>query len=240
MKPILIFACLISYFSKAQLQTLDVAGSGAGGYGTVKYNNFAELGKKGVKDISYSDVRGKYLWDEEWNLGLLILKGGNAIKLKNVKLNLYTSELNYLDKDLIELTANPGLVKKVFLYSKSDTTKMIGSFISLIGLAKDNKEHFFQVLNEGNLQLLKVNLITIRKSDYDPMLGRSELTFVSNVDYYLKDSSGITALKGLNKSTLSSKIKLNEASENWLKKNDNRLKSEQDVVSLLTFLNAQN
>ncbi len=233
----LLFLSLVE--AKAQLQTFDVAGGSAGNYGSVRYNNPAAIGQKTVDKLTYSDVRGRCFWSDEWSPGLLFLKGGNAIKMRQVKLNLYTNDVHYIDNSGSELVANSGLIKKIILFSTEDTLKVTAAFQSLIGLTKDDKEHYFQVMNEGAFQLLKNVSVTIRKSDYDPLLGRSEFNFVSSTNYFLKDKVSIKPLKGLNKSSVFSILEPTPEAEEWLKSTKNKVKNEEDIIALFSFLSLE-
>ena len=85
-------------YCSAQPPTLDVVGTGQGG-GSVKYNDPSAIGNKKAPPLEYSDVRGKYMWDNEWHPGLIIFKNDHGVKMPQVKLNLLTQDIHYLSKD---------------------------------------------------------------------------------------------------------------------------------------------
>ncbi len=226
-------------FSLAQVPTLDVNGGSAGGYGQVKFNNPAALGQKNVDKLDYSEVRGKYLWQEEWNPAILVLTSGKSYKVKRAKLNFYTDDVIYVDNNLTELAAQTGLVKKIIFFSPSDTSNAIGTFIQLTRKSSDGKEHFYQLLNDGKIQLLKSNTITLRKGTYDPMVGKDQYSFSSTYDYFLSNSGTINPLKSISKSSIFLVLNLDNNYNEWLTSTKNKLKSEADVVLFLNYLNAQ-
>ncbi len=235
MKTICLFLSCCCTVAVAQVPTLDLNESSR----SVKYNNPAAIGQKTVQNLTYSDVRGKCFWDNDWNPGILILKGGSVVKMSNVKLNLYTNDIHYLNREGVELVAQTGQVKKLILFSNQDTTKAVAVFHSLAGTGSNKGEVFYQILNDGKIQLLKRVTVNLRKKDYDPSVGKAEYRFASDTDYFLKDDSGLNLLKGLNKSAVLDIIKPTDATDQWLSSHKNKLKSEEDVVAFLAFINSE-
>ena len=91
-----ILLCFLSTLSNGQMASVDyLPTSGAGGI--TRFNNYPALGKKVTEKLEYSEIKGNCFSDSEWNAALLILKNGSKVKLKNVKLNLYTNDIHYLD-----------------------------------------------------------------------------------------------------------------------------------------------
>jgi len=223
----------------AQVPTLDVSGSSVGGYGSVKFNNPSELGQKSVNNLEYSEVRGRCYWGNEWTPALLTLKGGNFVKMPKVKLNLFTNDIHYIDKNGSELVAQSGLVKRMILYSNRDTLEIIAIFQSLANKASDYKEAFFEILNEGKIQLLKKTTVNLSKQDYDPSVGKAEYKFISSTDYFIKDDNKVTIFKKFSKTALFSMINPSNESEKWLVSNENKLKTEADVIAFLNFSNKE-
>jgi hypothetical protein len=238
MKMISILAVLFFSLSAcAQMQSLDVNGAAMGGYGTVRFNDFSAIGQKKGNVVDYSEVRGRCFWDNEWNPGVLVLKGGNAIKLKNIKLNLYTNEVHYLNIQGTELVAQPGQVKKIVLFSATDTMRTIGIFESFFSKEKNKEDGYFQLLADGKIQFLKKTTVHLNKQKYDPMLGKVEFKFVPDTQFFLRKDNALNPIKKLNKSSLLSVVGSNSESEKWLTSNQNKLKSEEEVVQFLAFLN---
>jgi len=222
--------------ARAQLQTLDVNGAGIG-FGSVKFNNPALIGEKGKVD--YSEIRGNYFWDNQWSPGILVLSNNSAVKLRKVRMNLYTNEVHYIDNKNVELAANNSIVKKVLLLDRKDSTKVTAVFENFASYKTRGIESFAQVLNQGKAQLLKRVTVTVKKGEYDVMMGKSELSFVWTTDYFILNDGKITLLKRINKEGLFSILEPNDEYEAWLKSTKNRLKSEEDLLAFLTFYNTQ-
>jgi hypothetical protein len=230
----LLFFSLSAY---SQMQSLDVNSAGPGSYGTVKFNDFSSLGQKKGTVVDYSEVRGRCFWDNEWNPGVLVLKGGNAIKLKNIKLNLYTNEVHYLNIQGTELIAQAGQVKKIVLFSAKDTLRTIAIFESLSSKEKNKEDGYFELLTDGKIQFLKKTTVHLNKQKYDPMLGKVEYKFVPDAQFFIRKDNALNPLKKINKSSLFSIVGSSSESESWLSSNRNKLKSEEDVVEFLKFIN---
>ncbi len=220
-----------------QIQSVEINGASQSGTGgNVKINN--ALGQTPSSTVNYSEVRGRYFWNENWKPAKLMLRSGGVMNLTRVKLNLFTNEIHYIGDTGSELVAQKGLVKEVVFATSLIDSTVSGHFKSLSGLTLDFKESYFQVLNKGSYQLLKLTSITLYKGDYDAMLGRRDFKFVSAVSYYLANPDNrILELKSLNKEALFSIIEPTEQSDEYLKKNRNKLKNEQDVVAFLNWLN---
>jgi hypothetical protein len=237
MRLLLIFLT-VSSICQAQLQSLDISNSAIGS-GTTRFNNFAELGQKNTNKVDYSEIRGNCFWDKEWNPAILVLKNGTAIKLRKVKLNFNTNDIHYIDNKGTELVAQNGF-KKVFFFDRNDTTKLLAVFQSLVGFKVNDVDAYAQLLTEGKIQLLKRTKATLIKGEEDPMLGRPDLKFITETQYYLEEGSSISQLKTINKASLFSLIKPTNEDETWLKANKNKLKNESDIVAFLTYRNSIN
>ena len=220
----------------AQNANLQVSMPGIGGNGFIRFNDDSGLMNKAGQPLEYSDVTGECFWDKQWRPAILILKGGNGVKLKRVRLNFYTSNVHYIDKNGNELTTIKGLVNRIVFYDREDTTKLSAVFKSYAGF--NNSQSYIQILNEGKVQLCKVNDVTLKKKNYDPMVGRDEFKFVSLVKYFINDNGVMTQLKGFRKSNVQSIIPSTPEIESWLSANNNKLKNEDEVLSFLEFYNS--
>lgn len=186
--------------------------------------------------VDYKDIRGNCFWNKDWSPAVVTLKGGYAVKLPNAKLNLYTGEIHYLDKTNQELSAGKGLIPKVVFYDRADTSKVEGVF-QIYGDI-NNSASFIQILNEGKVQLYKLTEVTLAKKAYDPMVGKDEFRFASSSKYFINDKGTLKPIKGIRKASVLSVISSTEEIENWLNANNNKLKSEEDVISFLAFYNS--
>src|SRR5882724_9179858 len=146
----------------AQQQSLDI------NLGTqmVKYNDPTTIGRKTV-DIDYSEIGGQYLWNRDWSPALIIMKGGNATKMKAVRLNLYSNDVHYLTNEG-EMAAPINKIKRIIMYSNNitDTTAVAGTFDVLPNLTT-RKDLFYEVMNEGKIELLKRITVTLKKEAFN-------------------------------------------------------------------------
>lgn len=211
-----------------------------------KYNDAAKIGE--TKTIqSYADVHGKYLWSKEWHRALVIMKPGNSIAMKAVKLNFYTNEIHYPAKqsnnqrdNQDEMAASISNVKRIIVYSNdpSDTTTVVATFDVLPNL-ETRKDFFYEVMNDGKIQLLKRVRISSNKMSVDPIQNREVYYFYSKPDYFIRNQAILKPIKALNKSKVFEVIPNAAASKEWLSSNRNKLKNEKDVVAFLNYLNSQ-
>lgn len=235
------FLCLLIYFlienSYGQIQSLDVSGAAIGSAGSVKFNDPSAIGQKKADKIDYSEIRGNYFWSNEWKPALLILRNGNGIKVNKLKLNFYTSDIHYLDSKGTELVAQPGQIKQVIIYDKTDTAKAIAFFQAFASYNPKSTGYAQQLVN-GKIQFLKKSTVTLVKDQYDPSLGKSELRFVSTTDYFIVVNSSIHALKRINHQSVFTIITPTQSEEEWLSSTKNKLKTEEEVIAFLTFVNS--
>jgi hypothetical protein len=231
-----VFVLLVSV-AMGQPPTLDVTGTAVGNYGSIKFTDPATVGKKIVPDVAYEDVRGRYMWDDEWHPGYLILKGGNKYALNKIKLNLHSQQVHYVGPDGVELAADNMLVRQVVLF-KTDSTQMLATFFAIkAGAAKTNE--WYQQMNAGKTQLLKKAATHINKLPYDPSVGKTEYRFVTETQYYLLVEQQVKPLGSLNKSSVSSVVTLDGAADEWLGAHKNKLRSEGDIIAFLDYYNAR-
>lgn len=227
---------LIANLLHAQAPTLDVSGAGTGASGYVKFFDPTALGKKADK-LEYSEIRGNCFWESDWNPALVIIKNGKGIKLPQVKLNFYSNEVHYTDTKGTEFAAGTDQIRKVVVYEKSDTSKIRAVFVPFASFNPRSKG-YAQLLSDGKVIFLKKTTTDLVKDKYDPMLGKSEMRFVSTTDYFLIINRVLSPLKKLNKQSLSAIISPTETDEAWLKENKNKLKSEEDIASFINYRNS--
>ena len=97
--------------------------------------------------------------------------------------------------------------------------------------------HFYQVLNYGKAELIKLDTVIVKKTLFDPGSGKENLYYVTKTVYYLYYDSKMQVLKSLNKESLFQIIKQEPPLNDWLTKNKNKLKSETEFISFLNYFN---
>jgi len=220
----------------AQMQSLSASPTGVGATGIVQFNNYSELGQKSNAKIDYNDVDGSCFWKNDWSPAWLILRNGKTIKLKNVKLNFLTNEVHYLDNQLKELIAMSGISRVAFV-DAMDSTKSSSIFLYEQGFKIQQPDFFAQVLNEGELKLLKRVVVTISKRDNGVMMKDNlDYRFRNEELYYLLRNGNLIPTK-LNKKSVSAIMALNTEDENWLSQAHSKLKNETEVAEFLSYYN---
>lgn len=204
---------------------------------SVRYNDVASMGNKPA-DVTYRDVTGRYLWKLDWNPAVIIMKANNGIKLRDVRINLYSNEIHYLS-GTNEMAAGIDNVKTVVLFSneKSDSTKVVGVFDVLPNASKKNV--FYEVLNPGKIQLLRRVTVIMKKERYDPSKGRDEYHFDGTPNYFIRDGA-LKPINGVSKSSVLDVISITPEDEKWLDEHKNKLKKPDDVAEFFVYLNGKN
>lgn len=211
---------------------------GAGGTGLAGYSGLHKGYVNSDKLTSYDDIDGSCFWDKDWKQAILFPKEGGKIKLTKARLNFYTNEIHFMNKDE-ELTLKKGVIKNIIFLDPKDTSKVIGYFKSFLNPI-DNSQSFVEELNKGSVQLLKMTLITLRKMDYNQYRNESRYRFISKSKYLIENRGVIKEIDAINKDAILSAIPLNMESKNWLKSNKNNLKKEKEVIEFLSFYNSSN
>jgi hypothetical protein len=207
-----------------------------GNYGTVRFNDPSRIGQKMVT-LNYSDITGTPFWDEHWKPAFLFIRNGPVVKLKNVKMNLYTSDVHYIDNDGKELVAATGSIQKLIFLNEKDTSKIASVFECFTDVTDKNTIAYYKILNNGKFRLLQVRKSYIRTGNYDALQGKSEARFFFKTTYAITDSLNTYPLKGLKQNNILPIIYPADSAEQWLKKSRNKLNSEKEVITFLNYVN---
>ncbi len=241
--PCLLSILLVPCFSgNAQVQSIDIAapGSTGGNYGSVRYYDPSMVGQKNTAVLNYSDIEGTPYWNEGWNPAFLFLNRGGIVKLKNVKLNLYTSDIVYIDEKGVEMEALPGMVQKVMFMSQKDTTKVLALFDAFRDSKVANGYAYYRIIADGKWKLLELKKSLIRTVPMSAMAAKKmESSFYTESSYAIASAENISPLKSLNYSNVIAVIHPDTNTEQWLKDNKNTLRKESEVVSFLNYYNLQ-
>jgi hypothetical protein len=215
--------------------SIDVRLPSDQGYGSVNYNNPSELEAKRQVTVDNDEIAGSAFWKKDWNAGYVFLASGSIVKLSNIKLNLLTNEIYFLDAGNTIKSANASNISKIIFIDKSDSLKALAVFQKLN--FEDNV--FFQVLNSGDNQLLKAIKISVVKRGYNTLLGKDEYAYDSKTVYYLFHSAQISKVDVLNKEHLVALLDFSDGYNKWLEENKNKLRGETDWVNFITYYNSK-
>ncbi len=232
---------LFGFFSsRAQSQSMEIGdpGSVGGNYGTVRYYDPSTIGQKGAP-LSYADISGSPFWDDKWKPAFLFLRAGNTLKLKNVKLNLYTNDVHYLDNDGKEWAAETGSVQKLILLNEKDTNRIASVFEAFADIKDKSKIAYYKVLNNGKFRLLEMRRSYINTSQYDALQGKSVSSFFLKSSYAITDSISTQPVKALNRNNILPLVYPAYGLEQWLLQSGNKLNTEKEVIAFLDYVNSR-
>ena len=215
--------------------SIDVRLPSDQGYGSVNYNNPSELEAKKQVTVDNDEIAGSAFWKKDWNAGYVFLASGSIVKLSNIKLNLLTNEIYFLDAGNTIKSANASNISKIIFIDKSDSLKALAVFQKLN--FEDNV--FFQVLNSGDNQLLKAIKISVVKRGYNTLLGKDEYAYDSKTVYYLFHSAQISKVDVLNKEHLVALLDFSDGYNKWMEENKNKLRGETDWVNFIIYYNSK-
>ena len=215
--------------------TLDVRAPSDPGYGTVQYNNPSELGVKKQVTVDEDEVAGIPFWKNDWNKAYVFLTSGNVVKLNKAKLNLATNEIYFFDSSNTVKSADAAKIKEIVFIDKNDSVKPLAVFYKL----DYDGNVFFQVLNKGDNQLLKVTKVSVIKRDYNAMLGKDEYAYESKPVYYLFHSAQLSKIDALSRENMVSLLDFSNGYNKWLDDNKNKLRNETDWVNFLNYYNSK-
>lgn len=232
---IIFFITIPNTFCIAQFMQLFPGNTGT--YSGVHTNDLMLFTQSELTDADNAEVSGNPFWDENWKTAILYTDDF-AILVSKVRLNLYKNEVYYTAPDGLVMIAKKGQVKGITFFNNNDTTSILANFV-YIKNGDDKIHRYYQVMNVGKAQLVKLNTVTLNKKPFDPFTGQSDLNYVTNTAYYLYYNTNMTLLKGQNKEAIFSILKPGNSSTEWLNKNNNKLKSSSDILHFLDYFNVQ-
>ena len=205
--------------------------------GNMQVYDPANPSKSKLNNVGYTDVEGSAFWSDQWNPAIIYFSNGSKAKINQAKLNLYTDEIHYLSGDGTELAVyNQDVTRLVFL-NKNNLTQPIASFAKMINHITGNGSAFYKVLNAGKFQLILLQKQLVKTSPYDPIQGKSISSFYSKKDYAIYNEGKVIVLKDLDRASILAAVPLNSFTEDWLKNNKSKLKSEKEVIDYLEQVN---
>ncbi|MBC7828524.1 MAG: hypothetical protein H7122_12310 [Chitinophagaceae bacterium] len=193
------------------------------------------------KEIPFSKINGSPFWNADFVKATMFLTNDEVYGPCPIKLNIATNEINFLNKNGEEFTAQPGLIKKI-IFRKPDGSKNILAVFrnnfDIINIQPKFKDRYVQELNEGIIQLLKISTKTLKIGD--SLFGTQKIySFYLEENYFIKQTHRIHSLKKLNKNQILAFIPLTKEAKNWLDRNKINFSAEKDVLRFLEYLNTK-
>lgn len=153
---------------------------------TLSYNVFDNNGKAFVNPAR--DVAGSPFLMDSWQLGSLVINTNRRFDSVRVRLNVYSQEVHFLDKNKSEMALAKGYIKTLLL---SSGLRFQSGFPPVDEQGTGN---FYQVMAEGKLTLL-CSIRKIIATEKDGMTGETKKEYRTYQDYYLYDGKTMLRVK---------------------------------------------
>ena len=193
--------------------------------------------------IPYERISGSPFWIPDFKMATIIDHNNQVVGKSFSKLNLYSNELYFITPKGELRVAAPGKVRKVVFYKGKDTTSEVAAVFEtnppFTTEKNPNEDSYVQVLNNGDVQLLKH--IQIMLMSGDSLMGTyKRYYFLEQVSYYLNNKSGkYTHFRKLNRNNILETLSMDDAMKAWVKQNDINFKKEEDLIRFLNYYNSQ-
>ncbi len=235
--PFIVFATI----AKGQI-SMDVGDPSAigGNYGNVNVVDPSTIGKKKIDLINYSDIDGNPFFSQKWSKAFMYLKNGNLAKANQVKLNMYSNEVYFINSHNVEMVLDASTFKKIILMKQEDTSRIASIFECYPDMVDETKgESFYRVLNGGSVQLYVLEKSILKTGEYDPLQSKVPKGFYSKKFYAITNAGAFHPLKYLDRNSILAVLNTHQIEEDWLNGNHNKLRNEKDVIAFFEFLNSQ-
>jgi len=195
--------------------------------------------KYGNKTSYNNNIKGSPFLNDEWLNGTVY--GLDLKKMAQVKLRLNTNgnQVHFLDMKNIELVIDKSKIKKVAIYDElsSDSIYFENGFTDT--KAELSNSTLVQVLNKGEVLLLKKHSNNVVKKD--SLFGAINVYYFAPMfDYFLKNEKNIIQkIKRFDIKTLSAIFPNKDIITNYLKQKD-KIKTEKEIIEFLNFYNLNN
>jgi len=197
------------------------------------------IDKYGNKTAYNNNIKGSPFLNDEWLNGTIY--GLDLKKIAQVKIRLNTNgnQVHFLDMKNIELVVDKSKIKKVAIYDElnADSIYFENGFSDT--KAELSKSTLVQVLNKGEVLLLKNHTNNVVKKD--SLFGAINVYyFAPTFDYYLKNENNIVQkIKKIDTKTLFAILPNKEIMTNYFTQH-NKIKSEKEIIEFLNFYNLNN
>jgi len=191
-------------------------------------------GKKAGPVMNYSDVKGHYFYDEDFRAAKGVTKEGEVISIPQAKLNLFSNEVWYA-QDQTEYTASADQFQRLIFLGDPETHT---SDVVFETQKVNGVDGFVQVMNSGDIKLLKRRITELRRGEYDAMLGKFDYRFMQRNQFFIERGKAVVRIKKLNEKNLTAFVSFSPSVKEWLEVNKNKLETETEVATFLEYYNA--
>lgn len=230
-KILLLLSVCCSNICFSQLSTRDP--------GVEAVTDFTDLDGNSLLKKYEPDVTGvPFLNSNNWIPAKITLSKGKVIGPLNIKLNLESNELYYIDSTGKEMVAAEGLVRKIECYSFSKDDKQYIFKSGYPPIDKQNENYYYRVYTQGKIELL------VKKSKYirvvkNEITGETSKEFVESADFlYVYANNSIQAFHP-KESNVMPLLKDKEKEINkFLNTTDVNFKKIPDLIQLFNYYNS--
>jgi hypothetical protein len=157
------------------------------------YSVFDANGKAFVNPAP--DVTGSPFLNDDWKIGALIANSNYRFDSVKVRLNLFSQEVHFMDKNKNEMALAKGYIKAIILPNPVTGAPTGPKFQNgFPAIDEQDTYNFYEVLAEGKLWLL----LSIRKviaKEKDEMSGEVKKEYRAYEDYYIFDGKTMERVK---------------------------------------------
>lgn len=157
------------------------------------YTVFDANGKSFVNPTP--DVAGSPFLNDDWKIGILVANTNHHFDSVKMRLNLYSQEVHFLNKNNNEMALEKGYIKAV-IFPNPITGAPTGPKFQNGFPAVDEQDanNFYEVFSEGKLWLLhSVRKVILREKD--EMTGEVKKEYRTYEDYYTFDGKTMQRVK---------------------------------------------
>lgn len=183
---------------------------------------------------SNSNIVGSPFFMDEWTPGVIYLKDGSKADKFQLKLDIFSNELLFLHQNKTLAVVNP--VKEFVL---TPATGMRYLFrCGFLAIERNTEATFYQVLQDGATALLKLNKKSlVDVAEYNKASTTKEYSLTET--YYISKPGGYAIKIKKDRASFLEAIgdttgKLKE----WLDKNKNRCKTEEELMAAVEAFNS--
>jgi hypothetical protein len=157
------------------------------------YTVFDENGKMFVNPSP--DVTGTPFYAVDWKIGALIANSNYRFDSVKVRLNLFSQEVHFMDRNNNEMALAKGYIKAVILPNPLTGAPTGPKFQNgFPAIDEQDTYNFYEVLAEGKLWLLHSIRKVIAK-EKDEMSGEVKKEYRAYEDYYIFDGKTMQRVK---------------------------------------------
>jgi|LakMenEpi03Aug12_release.lakeMendotaPanAssembly.Ray.scaffolds.fasta_scaffold101478_2 hypothetical protein len=189
--------------------------------------------------IPYERIKGSPFYRHEWRQAYLLDPSGRSLGRHDTRLNLVTHEVHFIDAKGMELAANDGTVSQV-IFRDTVEGRMVQTVFrndfDAVSAEYARSRRYAQIMNEGDLSLLKVMVRTGIQAD--SLFGTQKRYYFSDRnDYFLMVDKRVERIRKLGADELSALLPSKLQDEAFIRENRLKLTREADMVRYIDHLN---